>query len=52
MIRMAARSLKQGGRLMMVANRGLPYEPVMNELFREWGETCRNARFKVLWGRR
>ncbi|OLP52692.1 methyltransferase [Rhizobium rhizosphaerae] len=52
MIRMAAKSLKLGGRLMLVANRGLPYESVMTELFKEWGETCRNARFKVLWGRK
>jgi 16S rRNA (guanine1207-N2)-methyltransferase len=52
MIRTAAKSLKIGGRLMLVANRGLPYEPVMKETFKEWGETCRNARFKVLWGKR
>ncbi len=52
MIRMAAKSLKQGGRLMLVANRGLTYETVMPELFKEWGETCRNARYKVLWGKR
>ncbi|OLP59298.1 methyltransferase [Xaviernesmea oryzae] len=52
MIRMAAKSLKIGGRLMLVANRGLSYEPTMTELFKEWGETCRNARYKVLWGRK
>lgn len=52
MIRMAAKSLKSGGRLMLVANRGLPYEPVLKEAFKESGELCRNARFKVLWGRR
>lgn len=52
MIRMAAKSLKAGGRLLMVANRGLPYEPVLKEAFKESGETCRNARFKVLWGKR
>ncbi|MCF3638993.1 class I SAM-dependent methyltransferase, partial [Rhizobium sp. TRM95111] len=52
MIRMAAKSLKIGGRLMLVANRGLPYEPVLKEAFKDSGETCRNARFKVLWGRR
>lgn len=52
MIRMAAKSLKSGGRLMLVANRGLPYEPVLKEAFKESGEACRNARFKVLWGRR
>lgn len=52
MIRMAAKSLKVGGRLLMVANRGLPYEPVLKEAFKESGEVCRNARFKVLWGKR
>lgn len=52
MIRAAAGVLKQGGRLMLVANRGLPYEPVISGLFRESGETCRNARFKVLWARK
>ncbi len=52
MIRMAATSLKAGGRLLLVANRGLPYEPVLKESFKESGEVCRNARFKVLWGRR
>jgi 16S rRNA (guanine1207-N2)-methyltransferase len=52
MIRTAAAALKQGGRLMLVANRGLSYEPVLAEGFREHGETCRNARFKVLWARK
>ncbi len=52
MIKAAAKSLKQGGRLLLVANRGLPYEQVLSENFRESGETCRNARFKVLWAKR
>lgn len=52
MIAAAAKALKIGGRVMLVANRGLPYEPVMAASFKEWGETCRNARFKVLWGKR
>lgn len=52
MIRAAAAALKNGGRLMLVANRGLPYEPVVAEGFREHGETCRNARFKLLWARK
>jgi len=52
MIRTAAAALKQGGRLMMVANRGLPYEPVLAEAFREYGETCRNSKFKVMWGKK
>ncbi|MFB9953131.1 class I SAM-dependent methyltransferase [Rhizobium puerariae] len=52
MIRGAASALKNGGRLLLVANRGLPYEPVLAEGFREHGETCRNARYKVLWARK
>ncbi len=52
MIAVAAGALRSGGRLMLVANRGLPYEPVLAANFRESGETCRNARFKVLWGRK
>lgn len=52
MIRTATAALKNGGRLMLVANRGLPYEPLLAEGFREHGETCRNARFKVLWARK
>ncbi len=52
MIRTAASALKNGGRLMLVANRGLPYESVLAADFREHGELCRNARFKVLWARK
>lgn len=51
-IRRAAEILKIGGSLMLVANRGLPYEPVLEGLFKTYGETCRNARYKVLWGRK
>jgi 16S rRNA (guanine1207-N2)-methyltransferase len=52
MIKTAASALRGNGRLMLVANRGLPYEPVLAEHFKEHGETCRNARFKVLWARK
>lgn len=52
MIRAAAQAARLGGRLLLVANRGLPYEPLLGELFRESGELCRNARFKVLWARK
>lgn len=52
MIRAAAGAARLGGRLLLVANRGLPYEPLLSELFRESGEVCRNARFKVLWARK
>lgn len=51
-IRAAAGALRQGGTLMLVANRGLPYESVLTETFRHHGETCRNARFKLLWAKR
>jgi 16S rRNA (guanine1207-N2)-methyltransferase len=47
-IKAAASALRIGGRLLMVANRGLPYEPVLATEFKESGEVCRNARFKVL----
>ncbi|MCX8995596.1 class I SAM-dependent methyltransferase [Rhizobiaceae bacterium BDR2-2] len=51
-IRTAAAVLRPGGELLLVANRGLPYEPVLKENFRESGEVCRNARFKVLQARK
>lgn len=49
LIKTAATAIRSGGRLLLVANRGLPYEPVLAGLFKHSGETCRNARFKVLW---
>lgn len=52
MIKTAASALRGGGRLILVANRGLPYEPVLAANFKESGETCRNARFKVLWAKK
>ena len=52
MIKTAASALRGGGRLLLVANRGLPYEPVLAAGFKEHGEACRNARFKVLWARK
>ncbi|MCM2291743.1 class I SAM-dependent methyltransferase [Allorhizobium sp. BGMRC 0089] len=48
MIRTAAGALSHGGELLMVANRGLPYEPLLKDIFREQSEICRNARYKVL----
>lgn len=47
-IKAASGALRIGGRLLMVANRGLPYEPVLATEFKESGEVCRNSRFKVL----
>lgn len=52
MIRAAAAALKPGGRLMMVANRGLPYEAALQTSLKAHGEVCRDDKFKVLWGRR
>lgn len=52
LIRRAAESLRAGGELIMVANRGLPYEPVLKEAFRTSGETARNARYKILWAKK
>ncbi|MGG7518989.1 methyltransferase [Allorhizobium undicola] len=52
MIKTAAAALSQGGDLLLVANRGLPYETVLATHFRQHGETCRNARFKVLWAKK
>lgn len=52
MIKAAASALRGGGRLMLVANRGLPYEAILAAQFKEHGETCRNARYKVLWARK
>ena len=49
MIRAASAALKPGGRLFLVANRGLPYEAVLEAHFSRHGETCRDGRFKVLW---
>lgn len=44
----AARILTPAGTLWMVANRHLPYEAAMAELFTDIQETAGNTRFKVL----
>ncbi|SIR09107.1 16S rRNA m(2)G 1207 methyltransferase [Rhizobium sp. RU35A] len=51
-IKAAAAALRIGGQLLMVANRGLPYEQVLAAEFKDSGEVCRNARFKVLHARK
>lgn len=51
-IKAASSALRIGGQLLMVANRGLPYEPVLAAEFKESGEVCRNARFKILQARK
>jgi 16S rRNA (guanine1207-N2)-methyltransferase len=52
MIRAAAGALKPGGRLVMVANRHLPYEAALTASFSNWKEIARDAGFKVLSARR
>ena len=47
-IRNAAASLAPAGRLYMVANRHLPYEAVLGEVFREVAEIGGDSRFKLL----
>lgn len=46
----AARALKGRGRLILVANRALPYERALAGLFAETGELVRDDKFKILWG--
>ncbi|WP_292248410.1 methyltransferase, partial [Mesorhizobium sp.] len=52
MIRAAAKTLKPGGRLFMVANRQLPYEAVLAAAFSSHAEIARDGMFKVLSARR
>jgi 16S rRNA (guanine1207-N2)-methyltransferase len=52
MIRAAHAALKAGGRLFLVANRGLPYEAQLSRQFKSSGEIVREGGFKVLWAAR
>jgi len=52
MIRAAGKALKPGGRLFMVANRQLPYEPVLAAAFSSHAEIARDGMFKVFSARR
>ncbi|MER9298312.1 class I SAM-dependent methyltransferase [Mesorhizobium sp. M0621] len=52
MIRAAAKALKPGGRLFMVANRQLPYEPILSAAFSSHAELARDGMFKILSARR
>ena len=52
MIRAAAKALKPGGRLFMVANRQLPYEAVLAAAFSSHAEIARDGMFKVFSARR
>lgn len=47
----AARALKQDGELWLVANKHLPYEPLLLELFVESAAVAQTAGFKVLRAR-
>lgn len=46
-IQAAARVLKPGGRLFMVANSHLPYEPALEQNFEKYELLARSSRFKV-----
>ncbi|RWB59842.1 class I SAM-dependent methyltransferase [Mesorhizobium sp.] len=52
MIHAASRALKSGGRLLMVANRQLPYEQVLAAAFSSHAEIARDGMFKVFSARR
>jgi 16S rRNA (guanine1207-N2)-methyltransferase len=52
MIRADAKALRPGGRLLMVANRQLPYEPVLSAAFSSHAEIAREGMFKVFSARR
>ncbi|MDX8493437.1 class I SAM-dependent methyltransferase [Mesorhizobium sp. VK22B] len=52
MIRAASKSLKPAGRLVMVANRQLPYEQVLAATFSSHVEVARDGMFKVFSARR
>jgi 16S rRNA (guanine1207-N2)-methyltransferase len=52
MIRTASAALKPGGRLLMVANRQLPYEKTLAEVFSSYSEVARDGMFKVLSAKR
>jgi len=52
MIQAAGKALKPGGRLFMVANRQLPYEPVLKAVFSSHAEIARDGMFKVFAARR
>lgn len=52
LIKAAAKALKPGGRLVMVANRQLPYEATLAVSFSTAGELARDNRFKVMLARK
>ncbi len=52
MVRAAAKVLRPGGRLLMVANRQLPYERVLAAAFSSYGEIAGDGAYKVFSARR
>jgi 16S rRNA (guanine1207-N2)-methyltransferase len=46
-IEAAARGLKPGGRFYMVANRGLPYEPLLKRHFASFNTLADNNKFRI-----
>ncbi len=44
----AARALRRDGELWLVANKHLPYEPLLEELFAQWEMAAQTHGFKVL----
>ncbi len=47
-IKAAAKALKPGGKLLMVANRNLPYEASLSEEFASFTTLEENGRFKII----
>jgi 16S rRNA (guanine1207-N2)-methyltransferase len=52
MIRATSGALRKGGRLLMVANRQLPYEDLLGKVFARHTEIARDAGFKILLAER
>jgi len=52
MIKAASSALKPGGQLLMVANRGLPYDAVLKDGFKEFRELRNESGFRVIGARR
>ena len=48
MIRAASSALKPGGRLLMVQNRGLPYDQALRAGFSDVAEVARDGAFRVI----
>lgn len=48
-LRVAAAGLRRGGRLMLVANRQLPYESTLDALKMAWRKVAEDATYKILF---